>query len=104
SRVAGVGDYAGGLVNSVGNAVNSVGQGIGGSVTNTTRYWGQGVAGYGNNVKDMVGAGGSRVSTAGNPLGMSGMGSSQGAMPGGKYPNSGTRSAGKGSAGNPLGV
>jgi len=74
------------------------------SVTNTTRYWGQGVAGYGNDLKDTVGAGGPRVSTAGNPLGMGGLGGGKGALPGGKYPNSGTKQPVKGSAGNPLGI
>ena len=34
------------------------------------RYWGQGVAGYGNDLKDAVNAGGPRVAVAGNPLGL----------------------------------
>ena len=69
------------------------------SITDTTRGWGQTVGGYGNNIKDSVGVGGARVATAGNPLGMAGMGSSQG----GKV-EKGVRNAGKGSASNPLGV
>ena len=73
-------------------------------ISGITRYWGQGVAGYGNNLKDVVGAGGARVSTAGNPLGMAGVGSSQGMLPGGKKPGGNTRDAGRGSSGNPLGI
>lgn len=125
-RVAGIGSYAGGLVNSVGDSVNAVGAGIGNryvfpssllpsvlldstdrclnSITNTTRYWGQGVAGYGNDLKDTVGAGGPRVPVAGNPLGLGGMGSGKGALPGGKQPQPATRNPGKGGAGNPLGL
>jgi hypothetical protein len=71
-------------------------------ITDTTRYWGQGVAGYGNDIKDSVGVGGPRVSTAGNPLGMAGMGSGKSLAPGDK--KGGTRNAGKGSASNPLGL
>jgi hypothetical protein len=75
------------------------------SITNTTRYWGQGVAGYGNNIKDASRAGGPRVPTGGNPLGLSGAGSSKTLMPGGKLPpGSQQRNAGKGSAKNPLGL
>lgn len=75
------------------------------SITNTTRYWGQGVAGYGNNIKDAARAGGPRVPTGGNPLGLSGVGSSKTLMPGGKLPpGSGQRKAGKGNAKNPLGL
>jgi len=91
-------------VNSIGDSVNKIGEGIGGSITNTTRYWGQGVAGYGNNMKDSVGVGGPRVATAGNPLGIAGMGAGQGALPGGKPANAGTRRTGGGSASNPLGI
>lgn len=74
------------------------------SITNTTRYWGQGVAGYGNDIKDKVGVAGPRISTAGNPLGMAGVGGGKGALPGGKPAEAATRSAGRGSASNPLGV
>jgi hypothetical protein len=78
-------------------------------VTNTTRYWGQGVAGYGNNIKDASRAGGPRVPTGGNPLGLGGVGSSKTLMPGGKLPPGGGGSVrnagGKGtSAKNPLGL
>lgn len=66
------------------------------------RYWGQGVAGYGNDLKDAVGAGGGRVAVAGNPLGLAGQGSGKAQAPGQKA--SGTRNAGKGSASNPLGI
>lgn len=62
------------------------------------------MAGYGNGLKDAVGAGGPRIATAGNPLGIAGQGSAKGALPGGKQAEAATRSAGKGSASNPLGV
>ena len=73
------------------------------SIANQARYWGEGVAGYGNTIKDQVGVGGARVPTAGNPLGIAGTGSNKGAAPGGKEAG-GTRSSGGGSAGNPLGI
>ncbi|KAK5134632.1 hypothetical protein LTR08_006288 [Meristemomyces frigidus] len=104
NSVAGVGNYGASFVYSLGGGVNKVGEGIGNSITNTTRYWGQGVAGYGNNIKDSVGVGGARISTAGNPLGMAGMGAGQGALPGGKAATGRVISAGKGSAGNHLGI
>ncbi|KAK4499036.1 hypothetical protein PRZ48_009548 [Zasmidium cellare] len=102
NTVAGAGGYVGGLINSVGGGVNKVGEGIGNTITNTTRGWGQGVAGYGNNIKDSVGVGGPRVSTGGNPLGLAGQGSAQN-MKEKKAPNA-VRTAGKGSASNPLGI
>jgi len=102
--VAGVGNYAASYVYNAGGAVNKIGEGVGKSISDTTRYWGQGVAGYGNNMKDAVGVGGKRVSTAGNPLGIAGMGSSQGALPGGKPAQGAVSSAGRSSASNPLGV
>ena len=71
------------------------------SITNTTRYWGQGVAGYGNDIKDAVGVGGPRVATAGNPLGMAGMGSGKANPPSSGKVDKGVRSGGKGSAANP---
>ena len=52
-------------------------------------------------MKDAVGVGGARVSTAGNPLGMAGMGS---AGANAKKGETGVRSAGGGSASNPLGM
>jgi len=68
------------------------------------RYWGQGVAGYGNDLKDMVGAGGKRVAVAGNPLGLAGQGSGKAQAPGQKSSGGPARSAGKSSAANPLGI
>ncbi|KAK0791309.1 hypothetical protein LTR75_011804 [Friedmanniomyces endolithicus] len=103
NSVAGVGNYAGGFVNSIADSVNKVGDGVGASITSTTRYWGQGVAGYGNNIKDSVGIGGARVSTAGNPLGIAGMGAGQAAAPG-KAAQQGVRAGGAGSGGNHLGI
>ncbi|KAK1813249.1 hypothetical protein LTR12_012380 [Friedmanniomyces endolithicus] len=103
NSVAGVGNYAGGFVNSIADSVNKVGDGVGASITSTTRYWGQGVAGYGNNIKDSVGIGGARVSTAGNPLGIAGMGAGQAAAPG-KAAQQGVRAGGGGSGGNHLGI
>ena len=74
------------------------------SISNQTRYWGEGVSGYGNDIKDRVGVGGPRISTAGNPLGIAGVGSAtKAAAPGGKL-EQGKRDAGKGTAGNPLGL
>lgn len=69
------------------------------SIANQTRGWGQGIAGYGNSVKDAVGVGGPRVATAGNPLGIAGEGSSKG-----NTAKTSGRSAGKGSGANPLGL
>ncbi len=51
------------------------------SIASTTRGWGQGVSGYGNNIKDAVGVGGARIATGGNPLGMAGMGGNPKALP-----------------------
>jgi len=102
--VASVGNYAGGMIGGVGNSVNGIGAGIGNSVTNLTRYLGQGVAGYGNDLKDKVGAGGPRVAVAGNPLGLAGQGSSKAQAPGQKSVGGPTSGGGRGSAANPLGI
>lgn len=67
------------------------------------RYWGQGVAGYGNDLKDAVGAGGSRVAVAGNPLGLAGQGSGK-AQPPGQKGSGVAKNVSKGSASNPLGL
>ncbi|EME79418.1 uncharacterized protein MYCFIDRAFT_208781 [Pseudocercospora fijiensis CIRAD86] len=93
NSVAGVGNYAGAFITSIGNSVNKVGEGIGNQISNTTRYWGQGVAGYGNDIKDGVGVGGPRVATAGNPLGLAGQGSAK-AGPTKKIEGTARRSAG----------
>jgi hypothetical protein len=74
------------------------------SVTNMARYWGQGVAGYGNDLKDKVGAGGGRVAVAGNPLGLAGQGSGKAQAPGQKSVGGPARGAGQGNAANPLGI
>lgn len=74
------------------------------SIASTTRYWGQGVAGYGNEIKDAARVAGPRVPTAGNPLGLGGAGQSKGLLPGGKLPAGTQRNTGKGSPGNPLGL
>lgn len=73
------------------------------SVTNMARYWGQGVAGYGNDLKDAVNAGGPRVAVAGNPLGLAGQGSGRAQAPGQKASGA-AKSAGRSSASNPLGI
>jgi len=55
----------------------------------------------------MTNAGGPRIPTAGNPLGIGGTGSSQGMLPGGKLPKStqaNARSTGGGTAKDPLGL
>jgi hypothetical protein len=68
------------------------------------RYWGQGVAGYGNDLKDAVGASGPRVAVAGNPLGLAGQGSGKSLAPGQKKVAGGSSSGGRSSASNPLGI
>jgi len=67
------------------------------------RYWGQGVAGYGNDLKDSVNAGGSRVAVAGNPLGLAGQGSGRASAPktGGAAKSA---TGGRSNASNPLGI
>ncbi|KAK0361626.1 hypothetical protein LTR94_022558 [Friedmanniomyces endolithicus] len=93
NSVAGVGNYAGGFS---GTAL---------ALLSRTRpaTGAKGVAGYGNNIKDSVGIGGARVSTAGNPLGIAGMGAGQ-APPPGKAAQQGVRAGGGGSGGNHLGI
>lgn len=73
------------------------------SITNATRYWGQGVAGYANDLKDSVNASGPRVAVAGNPLGLAGQGSGKAQAPGAKGSGA-AREKPKGSASNPLGI
>ncbi|KAK5007631.1 hypothetical protein LTR60_005659, partial [Cryomyces antarcticus] len=70
------------------------------SITSATHGWGDGVRSYGNNIKDSTKAGGKRVPTAGNPLGLSGPGASVG---GKKAAITGTRGY-SGTAANPLGL
>lgn len=101
SYVQSYGNYVGGYVNSIGTGVNKVGEGISTSISNTTRGWGQGVAGYGNNIKDQVGVGGPRVATAGNPLGLAGTGSATKSLPAPKKKPAANKRAGPG---NPLGL
>jgi hypothetical protein len=75
------------------------------SVTNMARYWGQGVAGYGNDLKDAVNAGGPRVAVAGNPLGLAGQGSGRASAPGQKAGGAAkSATGGRSSASNPLGI
>ena len=75
------------------------------SVTNMARYWGQGVAGYGNDLKDAVNAGGPRVAVAGNPLGLAGQGSGRAMAPGQKAGGAAkSATGGRSSASNPLGI
>jgi hypothetical protein len=68
------------------------------SIANTSRSWGDMVREYGNSLKDMTGAAGSRAPTKGNPLGLSTGGGGGGAS----TAVSSTR--GKGTASNPLGL
>ncbi|TKA73334.1 hypothetical protein B0A49_05258 [Cryomyces minteri] len=98
--VAGVGGLAGGAVNAVGNGSYDEANTIPTSITSATHNWGDGVRSYGNNIKDSTKAGGKRVSTAGNPLGLSGPGASVG---GKKAAITGTRGY-SGTAANPLGL
>lgn len=55
----------------------------------------------GNTIKDSVGIGGPRVATGGNALGLAGQGSAPNAS---GVAKGGVRGAGKGGAGNPLGL
>lgn len=74
------------------------------SIANTSRGWGDIVREYGNSLKDMTGAAGSRATTKGNPLGLStgitGGASNMASRPG--YAGGGAVK--KGSASNPLGL
>lgn len=62
------------------------------------------MAGYGNDIKDRVNAGGPRVATAGNPLGIAGVGAQAAGNMSGKAQGATKSATGKGSAGNPLGL
>jgi len=66
SAVSTSGEYAGDMVNGVGNGINGVGEGINGAI----RKYGNGTKDYGNAIKDWSGAPGPRVSSATNPLGL----------------------------------
>ena len=69
------------------------------------RYWGQGVAGYGNDLKDAVNAGGPLFPVAGNPLGLAGQGSGRAMAPGQKAGGAAkSATGGRSSASNPLGI
>ncbi|OCL14799.1 hypothetical protein AOQ84DRAFT_351340 [Glonium stellatum] len=70
AATAGVGNFAGGVVNAVGNGIAGAGRGAGASITNSSRGLGNSVREYGNSIKDATGASGPRASTATNPLGM----------------------------------
>lgn len=62
------------------------------------------MAGYGNDIKDRVNAGGPRIATAGNPLGIAGVGSQATGNLSGKSAQATKSVQGKGNAGNPLGL
>ena len=64
---------------------------------------GQGVAGYGNDIKDAVGVGGKRVPTAGNPIGLAGPGGSKNFNTANK-PKGGSQVVRKTTPKNPLGL
>lgn len=68
------------------------------SIANTSRSWGDLVREYGNSLKDMTGAAGSRAPTKGNPLGLSTGGG------GGAASTAVSSTRGKGTASNPLGL
>lgn len=87
------------MVTAAGNGVAGAGKGAGASITNTSRTWGDMVREYGNSLKDISGAQGSRATTKGNPLGLSTSGA--GAM---SSLSGGGGGAKKGSASNPLGL
>lgn len=90
---------------AAGNGVAGAGKGAAVSIANTSRTWGDTVREYGNSLKDISGAQGTRAPTKGNPLGLSTSGA--GAMSGlssvgGGIGGNGT--AKKASASNPLGL
>jgi hypothetical protein len=120
--VAGAGNAVGAVFQGAGNGVSGVGRGAGNAVSNAAtgqadvfrrcvllfpmRPWSQrtdhpSAFSYGNAIKDASGASGSRAATSSNPLGIAG-------AKGTFAPSSGTavgqRNAGKGTAGNPLGI
>jgi hypothetical protein len=73
------------------------------SLANTSRTWGDAVREYGNSLKDVTGASGSRATTKGNPLGLSSTGGGAKAIMSSRPGNTGTGKSG-GSASNPLGL
>ena len=73
------------------------------SIAERARGWGEGVSGYGNDIKDAVGVGGPRVSTAGNPLGIAGVGAGKAVTPGANK-KANNQAVKQGTAGNPLGI
>lgn len=110
AATAGIGNFAGGIVQAAGNGVAGAGKGAGASVTNTSRTWGDTVRNYGNYIKDVSGAQGSRAPTGQNPLGLSstptgakasGVKKKIAPSTGGYKASSGTRGQ---SASNPLGL
>ena len=73
------------------------------SIANTSRGWGDIVREYGNSLKDMTGAAGSRATTKGNPLGLS-TGIAGGAANMASRPGITGSTVKKTSASNPLGL
>lgn len=73
------------------------------SIANTSRGWGDMVREYGNSIKDMTGADGSRATTKGNPLGLT-TGAAGGAASMASRPGYTGGAVKKGSASNPLGL
>lgn len=71
------------------------------SIADSTRTWGDMVREYGNSLKDMTGAAGSRAPTKGNPLGLSTGGGAGGDA---SMASVGGGSRGRGTASNPLGL
>lgn len=73
------------------------------SIANTSRGWGDMVREYGNSLKDITGAAGSRATTKGNPLGLS-SGIAGGAASMASRPGITGSTVKKTSASNPLGL
>lgn len=73
------------------------------SIANTSRGWGDMVREYGNSLKDITGAAGSRATTKGNPLGLS-TGIAGGAASMASRPGITGSTVKKTSASNPLGL
>lgn len=105
--VASAGNAAGSLVDGGGKSIQTSGRGLGDSVTQKANASGGVVRDYANGIKDAAGSGGTRSTTASNPLGMSGNkvgGKAQlaGSTNGGKI--TGTTGGKTATANNPLGL
>ncbi|KAF6237095.1 hypothetical protein HO173_004563 [Letharia columbiana] len=70
TTVAGAGTAVGGAIQSVGDGISQTGRNVGDGIAGAAGGWGSYVNDGANYVKDATGAGGVRVGSAGNPLGL----------------------------------